>query len=83
MRLQVPELEAQSEAKALDVIVGLLPELEDDLESEGTRFFDRLCEALCRLASLERAGLMLYDPARRLVVPAGSFGVDPALLEQI
>jgi signal transduction histidine kinase len=83
MRLQVPELEAQSEAKALDVIVGLVAELEDDFESTGTHFFDRLCEALCRLASLERAGLMLYDGARRLVVPVGSHGVDPDLLEQI
>jgi signal transduction histidine kinase len=73
----------QSEAKALDVIVGLVPELEDEFESTGTRFFDRLCEALCRLASLDRAGLLLYDSARRLVVPVGSHGVDPDLLSQI
>jgi signal transduction histidine kinase len=77
------EIAAPSEAKALDVIVGLVPELEDEFESAGTRFFDRLCEALCRLASLERAGLMLYDEARRLVVPVGSHGVDPDLLSQI
>jgi signal transduction histidine kinase len=77
------EIAAPSEAKALDVIVGLVPELEDEFESTGTRFFDRLCEALCRLASLQRAGLMLYDEARRLVVPVGSHGVDPELLSQI
>jgi signal transduction histidine kinase len=77
------EQEAPSEAKALDVIVGLVPELEDEFESAGTGFFDRLCEALCRLASLERAGLMLYDPARKLVVPVGSHGVDPELLSEI
>lgn len=77
------ELEARSEAKALDVIVGLVPELEDEFGSTGTRFFDRLCEALCRLASLQRAGLMLYDQARKLVVPVGSHGVDAELLSQI
>jgi signal transduction histidine kinase len=74
---------APSEATALDVIVGLVPELEDEFSSTGTRFFDRLCEALCRLASLQRAGLMLYDEARRLVVPVGSHGVDPELLLEI
>lgn len=77
------EIAAPSETKALDVIVGLVPELEGELESTGTRFFDRLCEALCHLASLERAGLMLYDQARRLVVPAGSHGVDPDQLAEI
>jgi signal transduction histidine kinase len=65
------------------VIAGLLPELDGELEAAGTRYFDRLCEALCRLASLQRAGLMLYDDARKLVLPAGSHGVDPALLSQI
>jgi signal transduction histidine kinase len=79
----LPEPAAPSEAKALDVIVGLVPELEDEVGSAGTRFFDRLCEALCRLASLERAGLLLYDEARRLVVPVGSHGVDPELLSQL
>jgi signal transduction histidine kinase len=74
---------APSEATALDVIIGLVPELEDEFSSTGTRFFDRLCEALCRLASLQRAGLMLYDEARRLVVPVGSHGVDPELLLEI
>ncbi|MGH2982905.1 MAG: GAF domain-containing sensor histidine kinase [Solirubrobacterales bacterium] len=74
---------APSQSKALDVIAGLLPELDDEFESTGTPFFNRLCEALCRLASLERAGLVLYDEARRLVVPVGSHGVDPAVLLQI
>jgi signal transduction histidine kinase len=74
---------APSQTKALDVIVGLAPELDEDFESASTRFFDRLCEALCRIARLERAGLMLYDAARKLVVPIGSHGVDPALLSQI
>jgi signal transduction histidine kinase len=74
---------ASSQTKALDVIVGLAPELGEEFESTSTRFFDRLCEALCRLAGLERAGLVLYDETRKLVVPAGGHGVDPALLSQI
>jgi signal transduction histidine kinase len=79
----VPETAASSETTTLDLIVGLLPELDEEFESTGRRFFDRLCEALCRLASLERAGLVVYDEARRLVVLVGSHGVDPELRPQI
>jgi signal transduction histidine kinase len=82
-RLQSAQTAPPSQTKALDLIVGLVPELDEEFESASTRFFDRLCEALCRLARLERAGLMLYDAARKLVVPIGSHGVDPALLSQI
>jgi len=73
----------ESDSRALDVIAALVPELADDFESSESRFFDRLCQAACHLASLRRAGLMLYDDARKLVVPAGSHGVDPGLLAQI
>jgi hypothetical protein len=43
-------------------------------------YYDRLCEAFCRLTSMRRAGLFLYDGHRKLVVPAGSHGVEPELL---
>jgi signal transduction histidine kinase len=69
--------------EALDVFVELLSGLDHDTESGTGEFYDRCCEALCRLTSMRRAGLMLYDDARKLVVPAGSHGVDPALLRQI
>jgi signal transduction histidine kinase len=65
------------------VIVRLLSELDDDPQSSGRAFYDRLCEALCRLTSMERAGLLLYDDARKLVVPVGSHGVDPQLFSQL
>jgi signal transduction histidine kinase len=42
-----------------------------------------VCEALCRLTTLRRAAVLLYDPAYRAVLPVGSSGVDPALVEQI
>ena len=46
---------------ALDLVVRLLFELGDEPPSR-TRFDDRICEAICRLTSLERAVLLLYDP---------------------
>src|ERR671925_858186 len=63
---------------ALDVIVELLAQVD-----AGTGFYDRLCSALCRLASVERAVLMLYDDARQLVVPVGSDGIEPGLLTEV
>jgi signal transduction histidine kinase len=68
---------------ALDVIVGLLSGLDDGRRSSGTDFYDPLCEALCRLTSMQRAGLMLYDDIRKLVVPVGSHGLEPKLLSQV
>jgi signal transduction histidine kinase len=69
----------ESRTEALDVLVELLSELDD---ASGEAFYDRLCEAVCRLTSMERAGLYLYDDARKLVVPVGCHGVDPWLLQQ-
>jgi nitrate/nitrite-specific signal transduction histidine kinase len=66
---------------ALDVIVELLAELDRD--SGGSGFYDRLCAALCRVASMERAVLLLYDDARQLVVPVGSHGIDQRLLANV
>jgi signal transduction histidine kinase len=68
---------------ALHVFVELLSELDADPESSGRAFYDSFCEAVCRLTSMERAGLFLHDEARKLVVAVGSHGVDPALLERV
>jgi signal transduction histidine kinase len=68
---------------ALDVFVELLSELDDAPHSSGRAFYDRLCEAVCRLTSMERAGLMLYDDVRQLVTPVGSHGVEPGLLDHV
>jgi len=67
----------------LDVIVELLAELDDDPGPSGQDFYDRLCAALCRVVSLERAGLMLYDDARQLVVPVGSYGIEAGFLAEV
>src|SRR5215213_5934385 len=67
---------------ALDVIVELLGALDGSPQS-GHAFYDRLCEACCRLGSMERAVLLLYDDARQLVVPVGSHGVEAGLLSEV
>jgi signal transduction histidine kinase len=68
---------------ALDVFVELLSELEAEPDESSRDFYDRLCEAICRLTSMRRAGLVLYDDTRKLVVPVGSHGVQPEILKQI
>ncbi|MGH2953309.1 MAG: GAF domain-containing sensor histidine kinase [Solirubrobacterales bacterium] len=65
---------------ALDIVVRLLFELGDEAEGEDDPFWDRICEAVCRRTSLERAVLLIYDLDRRLVLPVGSHGVDPGIL---
>jgi signal transduction histidine kinase len=64
----------------LDTMVELLAGLDSDGGEDGRAFYDRFCEAMCRLTSMERAGLLLYEEARRIVVPAGSYGFDPELV---
>ena len=64
---------------ALDLVVGLLFELGDE-PPEQDPLDDRICEAICRLTSLERAVLLLYDRSRQLVLPTGSHGLAPELL---
>ena len=70
---------------ALDVIVELLSELDTSPAPgpPGGGIYDRLCAALCRLASMERAVLLLYDEARQLVVPVGRHGTEPELFTEV
>ena len=69
--------------EVLDMIVALLSELDAGADHGARAFYDRLCDALCRLTTMRRAGLLLYDESRRLVVPVGSHGVPRELLDQI
>jgi len=77
----IERLESPSRADAVDVLVGLLAEA--DTATETGEFYDHVCEALCRLTTLRRAALLVYDPAYRAVVPVGSHGVDPGIVAQI
>jgi signal transduction histidine kinase len=72
---------AGSRVEALEVFVSLLSGMD-----AGTRtgdFYDRLCEAVCRLTRLERAALFRYDPSVRRVRPLGFHGIDPRELSDI
>jgi signal transduction histidine kinase len=77
------DLAATTRVDALDVFVRLLSELDAGPTQEPGQFYDRLCEAVCNLTSMRRAGLMLYDDTRELVVPVGSHGLPRELLRQI
>lgn len=67
----------------LDVIVELLSELDSTATDAPRAFYDRLCEAVCRLTSMERAGLLLYDEARKLVMPVGNHGLAPEFVTNL
>jgi signal transduction histidine kinase len=64
---------------ALETFVELLAQVEDDPSSDV--FYSRLCEATCRVASMDRAVIFRYDDARRRVRAAGAYGLDLAVFE--
>lgn len=60
------------------MLVELLSEI--DSRDGASAFYDRVCEAVCRLTSMERAALLLYDSSREAVRAVGAHGVDHELL---
>jgi len=59
---------------ALETFVELLTRVEVDGSSES--FYSSLCEAVCRLTSMDRAVIFRYDEAHRRVRAAGAYGLD-------
>lgn len=59
---------------ALELFVEVLS--QDDGSPSDDVFYDRLCEAVCRLAHMRRALIFRYDPARRRVRAAGAHGLS-------
>jgi len=59
---------------ALELFVEVLS--QDGGTPTGDVFYDRLCEAVCRLAHMRRALIFRYDPARRRVRAAGAHGLS-------
>jgi hypothetical protein len=53
----------------LEVFVELLADLDDTTSSE---FYDRICEAICRLTTMRRAAIFMADAGRRRVRVVGS-----------
>jgi signal transduction histidine kinase len=64
---------------ALETFVDLLARVEADGSTDD--FYSRLCEATCRVASMDRAVIFRYDDARRRVRAAGAYGIDLDLFE--
>jgi signal transduction histidine kinase len=56
----------------LEVFVELLAEIETD--NPASEFYDRICEAICRLTTMRRAAIFMADAARRRVRPVGAYG---------
>ena len=69
------------QVETLDVFVELLSQIETESSPGG--FYNRICEVLCRLTSMRRAGLFLYDDSLGRVVAVGSHGMDPSLLVDV
>ncbi len=72
---------AAPRAGTVEVLVGLLAELDEATES-GV-FYDRVCRAVCTLTTMRRAALLLHDDAYGAVIPMGSHGVDPEIVKLI
>ena len=64
---------------ALETFVELLAGA--DVDGQTDDFYSRLCEATCRVASMDRAIIFRYDDARRRVHAAGSYGIELDLFE--
>ncbi len=76
-----PSPALRADTDTVDVLVELLAELDAYQEVRG--FYDRVCEGLCRLTSMERAVLFIYDSTLRTVRAVGSRGMDSALLDGV
>jgi signal transduction histidine kinase len=62
----------------LEVFVELLSEI--DVETSSTEFYDRICEAICRLTTMRRAGIFMADADRGRVRAVGAHGIAFAQL---
>jgi signal transduction histidine kinase len=63
----------------LETFVDLLAQVEADGSTDD--FYSKLCEATCRVASMDRAVIFRYDDARRRVRAAGAYGIELDLFE--
>jgi signal transduction histidine kinase len=63
--------------ETLELFVEVLSQTENG-EAPGDAFYDRLCDAVCRLARMRRAIIFRYDEASRRVRAVGAHGLDIA-----
>ena len=62
----------------LEVFVELLSDI--DVETTSTEFYDRICEAICRLTTMQRAAIFMADAGRRRVRAVGAHGISTSQL---
>src|SRR3954470_12596963 len=70
-----------SPISALHVFVSLLGEVEQATPDAPGAFYNRLAEAVCRLGSMARAVVFIYDDVARRVRIVGSHDVDIELFD--
>jgi signal transduction histidine kinase len=58
----------------LEVFVDLLADI--DIHTTSTEFYDRICEAVCRLTTMRRAAIFMADAGRRRVRAVGTHGIS-------
>jgi signal transduction histidine kinase len=58
----------------LEVFVELLADI--DVRTSSTEFYDRICEAICRLTTMRRAAIFMADTGRRRVRAVGAHGIS-------
>jgi signal transduction histidine kinase len=58
----------------LEVFVELLAKV--DTQTSSTEFYDRICEAICRLTTMRRAAIFMADAGRRRVRAVGAHGTS-------
>lgn len=73
----------RSPSEPLDVVVELMSQIDSAAENAPRDFYDSLSDGVCRLTSMSRAILLLYDDTRKLVLPVGSHGIDAELLADV
>jgi signal transduction histidine kinase len=74
-------LSTPARVEALEVFVALLSEADAPEAPES--FFNRICEAVCRLTTMERAVVFFYDDARREVRAVGAHAIELAELADL
>jgi signal transduction histidine kinase len=65
----------------LEMFAGLLAEIDTDTSS--TEFYDRICEAICRLTTMRRAAIFMADAARQRVRAVGAHGTSFSQLSRL
>jgi hypothetical protein len=74
-------VEQRPHIEALELFADLLARVEG--EPDSSVFYGQMCDAICRLTSMERAVIFRYDERRRRVLAVGAHGLDLGLLRDL